>query len=144
MSESGRELPSQEEAWISGDYVAGVVDNEAERDAAVADLERHGLSQEAVRVYSGPADAEELSQRGGEGILGEVRRAIDDYAGNAKELTDRLEAAAARGQHVVMVALADGADADEVRRVLAQHGAHDLTGRIGGFTQGWVDGGYAA
>ncbi len=132
------------EEWISGDYVAAVIDDQRDLESAVQQLREKGFSKEAIRVYAGRADAKELANLGGEGLIGTIRRTIDDFAGNAKELTDRLEVQTARGQHVVMVPLAEGADVDEVRRVLLSHGAHDMMGRIGGFTSGWVEGGFAA
>jgi len=132
------------EDWIDGDYVAAVIDDLAEVEAAVTDLVTRGFSSEEMRIYSGRAGSEELSQLGGEGLLGTIRRALEDYGGAAKDLTDRLEAETARGRHVIVVPLPDPDEVDLVRRTLLAHRAHDMMGRIGGFYKGWVEGGYAA
>jgi hypothetical protein len=132
------------EEWIDGDYIAAVIDDLGEVEAALGDLGQHGFSGEDMRVYSGRAGSEDLSQLGGEGLLGTIRRALEDYGGAAKDLTDRLEAETARGRHVIIVPLVDAEQVDTVRRTLLEHGAHDMMGRIGGFYKGWVEGGYAA
>ena len=132
------------EDWIDGDYVAAVIDDLAEVEAAVTDLVTRGFSSEEMRIYSGRAGSEELSQLGGEGLLGTIRRALEDYGGAAKDLTDRLEAETARGRHVIVVPLPDPDEVDLVRRTLLAHRSHDMMGRIGGFYKGWVAGGYAA
>src|SRR6266480_1301356 len=93
------------EDWIDGDYIAAVIDDLAEVEAA---------------------GSEELSQLGGEGLLGTIRRALEDYGGAAKDLTDRLEAETARGRHVIIVPLADAEQVDTVRRTLLAHRAHDV------------------
>src|SRR5207247_3597362 len=93
------------EDWIEGDYVAAVIDDLAEVEAAVTDLGTRGFSSEEMRIYSGRAGSEDLSQLGGEGLLGTIRRALEDYGGAAKDLTDRLEAETARGRHVIVVPL---------------------------------------
>jgi hypothetical protein len=130
--------------WIDGDYVAGVIDDLAQVEAAITDLAARGFAAEKMRVYSGRAGSEDLSQLGGEGLLGTIRRALEDYGGAAKDLTDRLEAETARGRHVIIVPLADAEQVDTVRRTLLAHRAHDVMGRIGGFYKSWVEGGYAA
>ena len=86
----------------------------AEVEAAVTDLVTRGFSSEEMRIYSGRAGSEELSQLGGEGLLGTIRRALEDYGGAAKDLTDRLEAETARGRHVIVVPLPDPDEVDLV------------------------------
>src|SRR5436309_1961441 len=96
--------PQEErEQWPSGDYVAAAFRAVADLQRALSELEALGIARRSIRVYSGRAGSEELRNIGGEGLLGMIRRLAEDYAGNAKELTERLENETAHGEQVVMV-----------------------------------------
>jgi hypothetical protein len=119
-------------SWISGDFIAGVLDSEADVNAALADLEAAGIQKKAIRVFSGQQGSLEIGQIGGEGLGGILLRAAANYPGNAKELIDHHREEAASGHHVVIIEVADQASAQQACDVLHAHAGRDILGRIRG------------
>ena len=123
------------EDWIRGDFMAGVIDRPPEVESILSALDAAGFPKASIRVFLGARGSEELGHIGGTGLSGWLHRAAADYAGNARELTDRLKAEAARGHHVLIVPVEGSASATQVRQVFEMHGGYDIFGRIGGSFQ---------
>lgn len=122
------------EGWrIKGDFVAGVLDDPAQVQAAVKDLATEGVAEDAVKVFCGPDGSQRMEHLGGKGWLGRLRRDLEDYVGNAYDLRARHQEEAERGKYVVIVNFLDSNQADRVHGVLRTHGGHDLVTRTGGF-----------
>src|SRR6266566_4900678 len=107
------------ERWVSGDFIAAVIDERSELESVLNELDAEGVRRQEIRVFSGETGSEELGQIGGEGLLGWIRRTVEDHAGAAKEFTDRHKEEAASGHHVVVVPLDGEEQADDVRQILA-------------------------
>jgi hypothetical protein len=128
----------EKEEWLSGDYVAGVLDTQEEVESALGDLDTAGYSRQTIRVFSGPEGSEGIGRIGGTGLGGILLRAAEDYAGNAKELIDRCKEEAARGHHVVIVPVDGSEPAARVRHIFQTHAGHDVHERIDGSYQSYV------
>jgi hypothetical protein len=125
-------MSSSREEWIEGDFLAVVIDTHDQVEAATNDLASAGVSRDAVRVFQGKKGQEELGNIGGQGLVAQIKRVLEDYVGAAKDMTDRHKEEAAAGHYVVIVPLPDSHLADKIDQVLKSHGAHDVGARIGG------------
>jgi hypothetical protein len=128
----------EKEEWLSGDYVAGVFDTEGEVESALGEFEGAGYPKQTIRVFSGPEGSESIGRIGGTGLGGILLRAAEDYAGNAKELTDSLKEEAARGHHVVIVPVEGAEAAAQIRHLFQDHSGHDVHERVDGSYQSHV------
>jgi hypothetical protein len=125
-----------EDEWqIRGDFVAGVIDDPAQVEAALHDLATEGIAEDAIKVFTGRSGSEGIDHLGGKGWLGQLRRDLEDYVGNAYELRARHQDEAERGKYVVIVNLLDSKQVDRALQVLDSHGGHDLVSRTSGFYQ---------
>jgi hypothetical protein len=125
---------ANQERWVRGDFVIGVIENQNDVASALADLIAAGFSDENVRVFSGEQGRDEFGRIGGEGLGGILLRAAEDYAGDAKEMTDHLKEELTHA-HVLLIEVDGEEAAHRVRDLLEGHQAYDLNGRIGGSYQ---------
>lgn len=120
------------EDWISGDFVGGVLDDWTHVDKALDQLAFKGLSKDDILIFHGEKGKEELGDIGGKGLSGLIRRGMEDYVGNAKDITDRHKEESALGHYVVLVKLPSTELTDDVQQVLKSNDGHDIMARSDG------------
>jgi hypothetical protein len=120
----------QKEQWITGDLLAAVMDDHTRVDDVMNALDAEGFPRDSIKVFQGETGSQEMGHAGGKGLVGHVLRGIEDWVGNAKNMTDHFTDEAARGRYVLVVPLTDTELEDRVRRILQAHGAHDMAARV--------------
>ena len=106
--------------------VVAVLDDGAQLDAAVRDLERAGVDKAGVNVLSGPDGARLLDRSGTDhGVRARLLRLVQGGAYEADALRAH-EQALNDGHHVIYVPVRDQADKTRVADVLRAAGGHYL------------------
>jgi hypothetical protein len=125
-------LDKSKEDWFSGDFVGGVLNNWVLVHKALDQLAFKGIPKEDIVIFHGEKGEKELGDLGGKGLVGLILRAMEDYVGNAKEITDRHKAEAALGHYVVLIKLPSLEFKDDVQQVLKSNDGHDIMDRSNG------------
>jgi hypothetical protein len=128
--EVSNQMPREEkEKWSSGDFLAGVIDDHNQVEAALDELDSEGIPKDTVRIFHGQSGSEELGNIGGTGLWGLIRRGLEDYIGNVKFATDRHKEEAERGHYVMLVELPDSTMEHRAYQILKLHGGHHIVAR---------------
>lgn len=120
------------EDWISGDFVGGVLDDRPHLEKVLEQLAFKGIPKDDILIFHGEKGKEELGDMGGDGLAGLILRAMADYVGNAKEISDRHKEEAALGHYVVLVKLPSTELTEVVQQVLKSNDGHDIMDRSNG------------
>jgi hypothetical protein len=108
-------------------FVAAVIDERDDLEAAVGELVELGIARESLGILQGQRGADAIAGRHGEGIRSWLQRARESLS-DEEEFIDRFEEAARQGHFVIGVPLPDRSTTirDQVRTILSDHGAHSI------------------
>ena len=120
------------EEGISGDFVGGVLDDPSRVEKVMDQLALKGIPKDDILLFHGEKGKEELGDMGGKGLSGLILRAMEDYVGNAMEITARHKEEAAMGRYVILIKLPSTELVEDVQEVLKANDGHDIMDRSNG------------
>jgi len=120
--------PARPKGWLLGyptDHLMGVLPSPAAVDAAIADLERAGITPDAIRVLVGEEAALRIDGRGTHhGVIARLYRLLQFTQMDQAPDFRRYEREARRGHPVIAVKETDAARRKTIRAILRAHAAH--------------------
>ena len=104
--------------------VVGIIDSPTALQQALAALQRAGIAQEDIKVFSGEEGIRVIDPRGKQhGLLDRLIRVVQSFLSEEGEHMERYDEELRAGHYLVIVA-ADNRTKDRIAEILKQHGGH--------------------